>query len=270
MNNTAAVQRAIDDRARSMAGMKLAAEKYEEIFKLQVKADKAFADMRKMEAEGTAYEYRGEKTRYIGNAATGSVMTVTTPAGKYKTGGYAQAGLEYNLYKRQVDELKKQAEEYLKFVMPDNTGSGGGSGSGSGKSAKDKVSDLLTLTRELEDAVIANIEDEYVRAEAAEVARHRRFVEDKQAELKLVGGDAERAAVINQQIEEDKNTHDRNMLDIDEKYRQEMIKRIEDQKKRRRRQPRSVKNREGAFCPGGERVQGEARDRETEIRIDQA
>ena len=44
-------------------------------------------------------------------------------------------------------------------------------------------------------------------------------------------GDAERTAVINQQIEEERNTHDRNMLDIDEKYRQQIIKGIEEQKK---------------------------------------
>ncbi|MBO4752835.1 MAG: hypothetical protein J5526_08880, partial [Bacteroidales bacterium] len=134
VNNTSAVQQAIDARARSIAGMKLAAEKYEEIFKLQVKADKAFTTMRDMEAAGTAYEYRKEKTRYIGNAATGSVTTITTPAGNYKTGAYAQAGLEYDMYKRQIDELKKQAEEYMKFVLPDNKKGGGG---GDGKEPKD-------------------------------------------------------------------------------------------------------------------------------------
>lgn len=228
VNNTSAVQQAIDARARSMAGMKLAAEKYEEMFKLQVKADKAFTTMREMEAAGTAYEYRKERVRYIGNAATGSGTTIVTPAGNYKTGAYAQAGLEYDLYKRQAEELRKEAEEFMKFVQP---GTAGGGNVGDGKEPKDQVADLLTLQRQLEDAIIANIENEFEREEAAEIARHQRFIEDKQKELELVKGDAERTAVINQQIEEERNTHDRNMLDIDEKYRQQIIKGIEEQKK---------------------------------------
>lgn len=229
VNNTAAVQQAIDARARSMAGMKLAAEKYEEMFKLQVKADKAFTTMREMEAAGTAYEYRKERVRYIGNAATGSATTITTPAGNYKTGAYAQAGLEYDMYKRQAEALRKEAEEFMNFVQPGTVG--GSRKGGSRKEPKDQVDDLLTLQRQLEDAVIANIENEFEREEAAEIARHTRFIEDKQKELELVKGDAERTAVINQQIEEERNTHDRNMLDIDEKYRQQVIKGIEEQKK---------------------------------------
>lgn len=100
------------------------------------------------------------------------------------------------------------------------------------KEPKDQVADLLTLTREWEDAVIANIEDEFKREEEAEIKRHERFLIDKKAELKLVEGDAERTAIINKQIEEETNTHDNNMLNIDEKYRQVIIKRIEDQKKK--------------------------------------
>lgn len=119
VNNTSAVQKAINDRARSMASMKLAAEKYEEIFKLQVKADEAFTKMRDMESAGTAYEYRKERVRYIGNAATGSATTITTPAGNYKTGAYAQAEQQYELWKRDIDKLTKEAEAYMEFVLPD-------------------------------------------------------------------------------------------------------------------------------------------------------
>lgn len=119
VNNTSAVQKAINDRARSMASMKLAAEKYEEIFKLQVKADEAFTTMRNMEDAGTAYEYRKERVRYIGNAATGSGTTITTPAGNYKTGAYAQAEQQYELWKREIDKLTKEAEAYMEFVLPD-------------------------------------------------------------------------------------------------------------------------------------------------------
>lgn len=259
VNNTSAVQQAIDARARSIAGMKLAAEKYEEIFKLQVKADKAFTTMKDMEAAGTAYEYRKERTRYIGNAATGSGTTITTPAGTYKTGAYAQAGLEYDLYKRQIDELKKQAEEYMKFVLPDNKKGGGG---GDGKEPKDQVADLLTLQRELEDAIIANIEDEFEREEAAEIARHNRFIEDKQKELEFVKGDAERTAVINQQIEEEQNTHDNNMLNIDEKYRQVIIKRIEDQKKKEEQAQKEAERQ------AKEKIQREEKDFKAHQEID--
>ena len=106
--------------------------------------------------------------------------------------------------------------EEMKIVRPEN---------GKGASVKDLVDDLKTLKRAWEDAQIANIEDEYVREEAAEMKRHERFIKDKEAELKLVENDAERKVIIQKQIEEETNTHDRLMLEIDEKYRQEMIKR---------------------------------------------
>lgn len=94
------------------------------------------------------------------------------------------------------------------------------------KSAKEKdpVDNLLTLQRALRDAQIENIEEEYDRLEAAEVARHTRFLEDRKAELELLSADDPRRAVINQQIEEERETHDRKMLEIAEKYRQEVIK----------------------------------------------
>lgn len=102
-----------------------------------------------------------------------------------------------------------------------------------GKAIKDKVKDLLTLTRALEDARTANIEDEYARLEQAEIQRHERFIQDREAELKLLPENDPRRAVIQQQIEEEKETHDRKMLEIDERYRQAMIKRDEDEKKRK-------------------------------------
>lgn len=214
VNNTSAVQQAIDARARSMASMKLAAEKYEEMFKLQVKADKAFTTMREMEDAGTAYEYRKERSRYIGNAASGSVTTIVIPAGKYKTGAYARAGLEYDMYKRQAESLRKEAEEFMKFVQSGTAGGGSGSENES-DSPVQEASNLLTLTRELEDQIIENIENEFQRATQAEIKRHERFVEDKQEELKLAEGDAEKQAVINKQIEEDGRTHQRKMNEID-------------------------------------------------------
>lgn len=232
VNNTAAVQKAIDDRARSMAAMKLAAEKYEEVFKLQVKAEKAAATMRSMEEAGTAYEYRKERTRYIGNAATGSVTTITTPAGNYKTGAYAQAGIEYEMYKRQYEEVKKDAEDFLKFVKPDPNKGGGGNNN---KEPKDQVADLLTLTRQLEDQIIANIENEYKRLDEEETKRHERFIQDQEAELAKLAENDPRRAVINQMIEEENRTHERKMEEIDEKRYQNLQaltqKRLADEKK---------------------------------------
>lgn len=89
---------------------------------------------------------------------------------------------------------------------------------------KAPVADLLTLQRALTDAQIENIEEERERLEAAEIARHARFLEDREAELKLLSAEDPRRAIINQQIEEERDTHDRKMLDIDEKHRQEVIK----------------------------------------------
>jgi len=232
VNNTAAVQQAIDARARSIAGMKLAAEKYEEVFKLQVKAEKAQATMRSMEEAGTAYEYRKERTRYIGNAATGSVTTITTPAGNYKTGAYAQAGFEYEMYKRQYEEVKKDAEDFLKFVKPDPNKGGGGNNN---KEPKDQVSDLLTLTRQLEDQIIANIENEYKRLDEEETKRHERFIQNQEADLAKLAENDPRRAVINQRIEEEERTHERKMEEIDQKRYDELAKltqkRLEDEKK---------------------------------------
>ena len=133
---------------------------------------------------------------------------------------------------------KELEDLWNKYYVPmkENSGKNGE------KEAKDQVADLLTLRRELEDAIIANIEDEFEREEAAEIARHNRFVEDKEKELELVKGDAERTAVINQQIEEERNTHDNNMLDIDEKYRQQIIKHIEDQKKSEEQAAKEAEN----------------------------
>lgn len=99
------------------------------------------------------------------------------------------------------------------------------------KEVKDEVDDFLTLDRLLKDEIIANIEDEYKREEAAEIARHTRFLEDRETELKKLAEDDPRRAVINKRIEEEEETHIRKMFEIDEKRRQELIKMSEDEKK---------------------------------------
>ena len=135
----------------------------------------------------------------------------------------------YTSFDRELDQLfVSGSEKARRALMSDYVALDEGSNKPTKepKSAKEKdpVDNLLTLQRALRDAQIENIEEEYDRLEAAEIARHTRFIEDKQKELELVKGDAERTAVINQQIEEERNTHDRKMLDIDERYRQEVIK----------------------------------------------
>ena len=102
-----------------------------------------------------------------------------------------------------------------------------------GKTVKDKVKDLLTLTRALEDAQTANIEDEYARLEKAETQRHRRFIEDRKAELKLLSADDPRREIINKQIKEEAETHSNKMFEIAEKRRQELIKQSEEEAKAR-------------------------------------
>ena len=103
VNNTAAVQEAIDKRAKSIAGMKLAAEKYEEAFKKQQKA---------------------EQDRNNGVYGIGGAVRV---AGKMNVG--AVGG---RMTAEQYEEMKKQAAEngklcyfdccYCNFSVPEIAG----------------------------------------------------------------------------------------------------------------------------------------------------
>ncbi len=69
VNNTAAVQKAIDDRARSIAAMKLAAEKYEQAFKKQAEAEEGLKNRRTSFWSGVARGLAGagmaEGTGYL-------------------------------------------------------------------------------------------------------------------------------------------------------------------------------------------------------------
>ena len=224
VSNTSIIQKAIDDRARSIAAMKLATEKYEQAFRKQVEAEQGLknrsSSLGSQIARGLAGAGMAEGTGYL---------TPEQQAFQQRSEEQAIQAL-YDKRMAEVERIKKEAQDLITtFVLPSE---GGNTKKGpKQKEPKDQVSDLLTLQRQLEDAIIANIENEFEREEAAEIARHQRFIEDKQKELELVKGDAERTAVINQQIEEEQNTHDRNMLDIDEKYRQQIIKGIEEQKR---------------------------------------
>ena len=224
VQNTSIIQKAIDDRARSIAAMKLATEKYEEAFKKQVEAEQGLKNRNSSLGSQMARALAG-----AGMAEGTGYLTPEQQAFQQRSEEQAIQAL-YDKRMAEVERIKKEAQDLITtFVLPSE---GGSTKKGpKQKEPKDQVSDLLTLQRQLEDAIIANIENEFEREEAAEIARHQRFIEDKQKELELVKGDAERTAVINQQIEEEQNTHDRNMLDIDEKYRQQIIKGIEEQKK---------------------------------------
>lgn len=225
VQNTSIIQKAIDDRARSIAAMKLATEKYEEAFRKQVEAEQGL--------KNRSSSFGSQMARALAGAGMAEGTGYLTPeqqAFQQRSEEQAVQAL-YDKRMAEVERIRKEAQDLITtFVLPSEGGSTTKKGPKQ-KTPKDQVDDLLTLQRELEDAVIANIENEFEREEAAEIARHQRFIEDKQKELELVKGDAERTAVINQQIEEEQNTHDRNMLDIDEKYRQKIIKGIEDQKK---------------------------------------
>lgn len=225
VRNTSIIQQAIDDRARSIAAMKLATEKYEQAFRKQVEAEQGLKNRSSSLGSQMARALAG-----AGMAEGTGYLTPEQQAFQQRSEEQAIQAL-YDKRMAEVERIKKEAQDLITtFVLPSEGGSTTKKGPKQ-KEPKDQVSDLLTLQRQLEDAIIANIENEFEREEAAEIARHRRFIEDKQKELELVKGDAERTAVINQQIEEEQNTHDRNMLDIDEKYRQQIIKGIEEQKK---------------------------------------
>ena len=224
VQNTSIIQKAIDDRARSIAAMKLATEKYEQAFRKQVEAEQGLKNRSSSLGSQMARALAG-----AGMAEGTGYLTPEQQAFQQRSEEQAIQAL-YDKRMAEVERIKKEAQDLITtFVLPSE---GGSTKKGpKQKEPKDQVSDLLTLQRQLEDAIIANIENEFEREEAAEIARHQRFIEDKQRELELVKGDAERTAVINQQIEEEQNTHDRNMLDIDEKYRQQIIRGIEEQKK---------------------------------------
>lgn len=226
VNNTSIVQKAIDDRARSIAAMKLAAEKYEEAFKKQVEAEQG------LQTRQSSIWSRMSRGMAGAGMAEGSGMLT---AEQMESQARAEEEAIDKLHKKRLEEARALQDEAKKlietFVLPEQLKDEKEKKTKDPKKLKDQVDDLLTLTRQLEDQVIANIEDEFEREEMAEIKRHERFVEDKQKELELVKGDPERIAVINKQIEEDKQTHDRNMLEIDEKYRQQVLKRIEDERK---------------------------------------
>ena len=142
----------------------------------------------------------------------------------------------YTSFDRELDQLfvsgsEKARRALMANYVPLATGEGGGNKKP--KAEKDQVADLLTLERALIDERIANIENEYERLESAEKERYKRFLEDREAELKLLSEDDPRRAVINQRIEEEEDTHIRKMFEIDEKRRQELIKLSEEEEKLR-------------------------------------
>ena len=219
---------AIDRRAKSIAAMNVAAKKYEEAFNKRSEAEKAVVD-----GDATWYNKLKQGVMAFGMTGGGSRAQLLPWQKKELSETIKKDAENYAKELRdEADRLEKEASMLItEWVLPEGNGNGTDKPR-STKEPKDQVADLLTLKRAWEDAQIANIEDEYVREEAAEMKRHERFIEDKKAELKLVENDAERKAIIQKQIEEETNTHDRLMLEIDEKYRQIIIKRIEDQKKK--------------------------------------
>lgn len=237
VKNTSIILNAIDARARSVAAMKLASEKYEEAFKKQVKAEEDLAKGRMGAGNKIALSLTGagmaEGTGYLNPEQ----MAHQERAAKQAARDYFDTQME------EVKRLQDEAKYYITtWVLPEETKGGESTTTKKNKTKelKTTVSDIMTLIRSLEDAMIENIEDEFTRAEQAEIKRHERYIQDREAELALLAKDDPRRAVILQQIEVEKTTHDNKMLDIDEKYRQTIIKREEEEKKRKEQEEKEA------------------------------
>ena len=151
VNNTAAVQKAIDDRARSIAAMKLATEKYEEAFKKQVEAEQGKASRQSSLGSQMARALAG-----AGMAEGSGVLTKEQM--DFQTRAEEQAIEDlYNKRMKKVEELKEEAKNLITtFVLPEQGGNKKGQKQ---KEPKDQVADLETLKRAWEDAVTENIEN---------------------------------------------------------------------------------------------------------------
>lgn len=110
VNNTAAVQEAIDKRAKSIAGMKLAAEKYEEAYKKQVEAEQGRNNKQtsfwSQVARGLAGAGMAEGTGYL---------TPEQQAFQDRSEAQAVESL-YQKRKKEVEKLMEEARGYLSFV----------------------------------------------------------------------------------------------------------------------------------------------------------
>lgn len=217
VRNTSIVLDAIDRRARGIAAMKIATEKYEEAFRKQVEAEQG--------RNNRQTSFWSKVARGLAGAGMAEGTGVLTPEQQGFQDRSEQQAID-DLYKKRMEEVKKLQDEANYYITTWALPVAGTSSSGGNKTAelKTTVSDLLTMMRGLEDAIIENIDDEIERAEKEELARHKRFIEDREAELKLLSAEDPRRAVINQRIEEERETHDRKMLEIDEKHRQKIIK----------------------------------------------
>ena len=119
---------------------------------------------------------------------------------------------------------------------------------GSTKEPKDEVADLLTLQRQLEDQIIANIENEYKRLDEEEAKRHERFIQDQEAELAKLAENDPRRAIINRMIENENRTHERKMEEIDEKRYEELTKLSRERLERENKEAAdAIKNEEKDF-----------------------
>ena len=89
-----------------------------------VRMQNAQDEMRAMEEAGTDKIHVKEKTRYIGNAATGSVTAITTPAHDKVSHAYWKAQKEYNEQLQLTLDLEKKITEWEEGAMEGLPGSG--------------------------------------------------------------------------------------------------------------------------------------------------
>lgn len=94
----------------------------ERLAQVAIRENDAATTMAEMEKAGTATVSVKERTRYIGNAATGSVTTVTTPAHIEKTHAYAKAEREYNAALEERLAIEKKIEEFEKGAWENPVG----------------------------------------------------------------------------------------------------------------------------------------------------
>ena len=233
VQNTSIIQDAIDKRARSIAAMKVAADKYEEAFKKQVESENAIAESSASTLDRIKQVVVGSSVSlFFGNTIGKEYVSreIKRDAEKYAAELKVEAEklkaealyIIKTFYLPEVDkedqdkeaEKAKKEEEKSQKDANKKAEEANKKAEEARKKAEEARKKLESATRQLEDQIISNINDAFEREEKAEIKRHERFIEDRNAELKSVTKGSELYNVIKKQIEEEENTHNRKILDI--------------------------------------------------------
>ncbi len=118
VQNTSIIQKAIDDRARSIAAMKLATEKYEEAFRKQVEAEHGLKNRSSSLGSQMARALAG-----AGMAEGTGYLTPEQQAFQQRSEEQAIQAL-YDKRMAEVERIKKEAQDLITtFVLPSEGGS---------------------------------------------------------------------------------------------------------------------------------------------------